>query len=130
MMQKKLAVRDIERIIAARIAIGAMPSEKTKDGIGYWAKIYRELLAMETHGTSDGKPWAEPPLTDEDAKQRPWVMVRDWKSEPWLGPKVLAYVEKDAIDSPEYLDTAGEWWCYARKANAEEITAHTQERTQ
>jgi hypothetical protein len=36
---------------------------------------------MLVHNTTDGLPYVEPPLTDEDARQRPWVMVRDNEAE-------------------------------------------------
>jgi hypothetical protein len=34
--------------------------------------------------------FVEPPLTDEDARQRPWVMVKDDSAHPWHGPRMLA----------------------------------------
>ena len=123
-MQKKLRADNIEACKKAREALHCITDwDCTAEGTGHWADVVRSLKNMAKHGTSDGKPWVEPPLTDEDAKQRPWVMVRDTVSEPWCGPKVLAYVEKDAIGSREYLDTTGVWWDYARKATADEIPA-------
>jgi hypothetical protein len=50
-------------------------------------KVYEQMLA---HNTTDGLPYVEPPLTDEDARARPWVMVRDNEAEPWRGPRALA----------------------------------------
>jgi len=131
MMQKKLRADSIEACKKAREALHRITDwDSTAEGVVYWVGVVASLNAMAKHGTSDGKPWVEPPLTDEDAKERPWVMVRDINCQPWCGPKVLAYVEKDAIDSPEYLDTAGVWWGYARKATADEIAAHTQKEIQ
>jgi hypothetical protein len=131
MMQKKLDETQLASVVAARNAIGVLPAGVLVEGVEYWCDVHKKLNAMAKHGTSDGKPWVEPPLTDEDAKQRPWVMVRDTSSQPWRGPKVLVYVEKNAagpreyldIGPREYLDTAGVWWHYARKAKAEEIPA-------
>ena len=125
-MQTKLDERQLERVVAARNAIGVLPAGVLVEGVNYWCDVHKKLKAKAVHGTSDGRPWVEPPLTDEDAKQRPWVMVRDTASEPWYGPKVLAYVESDAAGLRGYLDTVGIWWHYARKATAEEIAAHTQ----
>jgi hypothetical protein len=123
MMQKKLTAAELDMVINAKSALGLIPWSSMSEGFDYWRSIYEAMQAKEKHGTSDGKPWVEPPLTDEDAKQRPWVMVRDCKCEPWRGPKVLVYVEKNAADSLEFLDALGEWWSYAKKATAEEIAA-------
>jgi hypothetical protein len=128
-MQKKLTKEQWDMCRQARDAIASISWENTERGARFWKSVYDDLIEMQRHGTTDGKPWAEKELTDEDAKQRPWVMVRDSVSEPWRGPKVLAYVEKDAIGFRKHLDTAGAWWGYARKATTEEIPAHTQERT-
>jgi hypothetical protein len=124
MMQKKLTEDQREKCrIAWKSVHEAFRWSESSQGLEYWEGVAEALAGMAEHGTSDGKPWVEPPLTDEDAKERPWVMVRDTSSQPWCGPKVLAYVEKDAAGPREYLDTAGVWWHYARKAKAEEIPA-------
>jgi len=123
-MQKKLRADSIEACKKAREALHCITDwDSTAEGVVYWVGVVASLNAMAKHGTSDGKPWVEPPLTDEDARKRPWVMVRDTASEPWCGPKVLAYVESDAAGLRGYLDTVGIWWHYARKATAEEIPA-------
>ena len=130
-MQKKLRADNIEACKKAREHLHCITDWNcTAEGVSYWVNVVASLKDMAKHGTSDGKPWVEPPLTDEDAKQRPWVMVRDSVSEPWCGPTILAYVNKNAGGSPEYLDTVGVWWGYARKATAEEIPARAQESTQ
>jgi hypothetical protein len=123
MMQKKLTEREMSRVVAAKDALGLVTWSSMSEGFDYWRSIWETLQAKAKHGTSDGKPWVEPPLTDEDAKQRPWVMVRDSSSEPWRGPQVLVYVQKNEADSMEFLDNCGQWWCYAKKATAEEIPA-------
>jgi hypothetical protein len=80
---------------------------------------------MLEHGTTDGLPYVEPPLTDEDARQRPWVMVRDDFSTTWNGPKILVCVTKEKFSfnamSPSLNELNG--WQYARRATAEEIAA-------
>ena len=51
---------------------------------------------MVRHGTIDGKPYVEPVKvpTDEDARSRPWVMVRDIASDAWA-MRQLIYVAGD-----------------------------------
>jgi hypothetical protein len=49
-------------------------------------KVYEQMLH---HNTTDGLPYVEPPLTDEDARQRPWVMVKTMEASPWQGPFIL-----------------------------------------
>jgi hypothetical protein len=53
-------------------------------------ELAEKLLAMLTHNTMDGLPYVEQPLTDEDARDRPWVMVRDREDQPWKGPHRFA----------------------------------------
>ena len=50
---------------------------------------------MVRHGTIDGKPYVEPVKvpTDEDARQRPWVMVRDYQCTQWYPRKLLAVID-------------------------------------
>ena len=50
------------------------------------------LLAtkMLVHNTTDGLPYVEPPLTDEDARARILVMCRDREAADWQGPHVFA----------------------------------------
>jgi hypothetical protein len=123
MMQKKLTAAELDMVVNAKIALGLIPWSSKSEEFDYWLSVYEKLLAMSKHGTSDGKPWVEPELTDEDAKERPWVMVRDNKAQTWCGPKVLVYVDKNATDFPQYLDTTGLWWRLCRKATADEIPA-------
>lgn len=85
-----------------------MQRQLTKDEVGRIAKSYDSLLGfppeldnsatqgcrmvlqdMLRNNTTDGQPYVEPPLTDEDARQRPWVMVRDISHHKWNGPHVL-----------------------------------------
>jgi len=84
------------------------------------------LQDMLTHNTTDGLPYVEPPLTDEDARARPWVMVRDNEDQPWKGPHRFA---AKCVDEyyPYYVfsedkTSAVEFNC-CRRATAEEIAA-------
>jgi hypothetical protein len=94
-----------------------------------WQEIDSVRLAirlMFEQDTTDGLPYVEPPLTDEDARQRPWVMVRDSDGEPWKGPHRFA---AKCVDEyyPYYVfsedkTSAVEFNC-CRRATAEEIAA-------
>jgi hypothetical protein len=88
--------------------------------------LLQTLTRMLINGTTDGRPYVEPPLTDEDARQRPWVMVRDSDGEPWKGPHRFA---AKCVDEyyPYYVfsedkTSAVEFNC-CRRATAEEIAA-------
>jgi hypothetical protein len=83
-------------------------------------KIRRAMWEMVAQGTTDGKPYVDPPLTDEDARQRPWVMVRDNDCQEWKGPRKLAakvgfyYVFNGA-------DLVLTSWRYCRRATLAEL---------
>ena len=83
------------------------------------------LLAtkMLVHNTTDGLPFVESPLTDDDARQRPWVMVRDNEAEPWRGPRALAACcgGDYYTFTPSVCGIIG--FRYARRATAAEIAA-------
>jgi hypothetical protein len=89
------------------------------------AELAEKLLAMLTHNTSDGRPYVEPPLTDEDAKQRPWVMVRQNLQREWTGPCILVCVTKERYSftaaAPDLSET--NTWQECRRATPEEIAA-------
>jgi hypothetical protein len=91
-----------------------------------WDEINSARLAirlMFEQNTTDGLPYVEPPLTDEDARQRPWVMVCDSDAGPWYGPARLAIVSGGLfhiIEMPSNLVTR---WRFARRATPEEIAA-------
>jgi hypothetical protein len=84
-------------------------------------EVYEQMLA---HNTTDGRPYVEPPLTDEDARQRPWVMVRDDETAPWHGPVVFV----DKLPNGRYVcrtrcQKGVNAWFDCRRATAEEIAA-------
>jgi hypothetical protein len=125
-MQKKLTDEEIEKCIAAKVALVAMPDwSLTTHGESGFLEVHKEIEAMISHGTSDGKPWVEPQLTDKDALKRPWVVVRQNESKDWSKPRRLVFVNKEFI-FPFYTETnsggvAG--WRFCRFATAEEIAA-------
>jgi hypothetical protein len=92
------------------------------EGREYWDEIFTKLNERAYHGTTDGKPWVEPELTDEDAKQRPWVMVRDGIDHKWYGPRKLIAVDKKFFAVKPNANAAT-GWDYCRLATPEEIEA-------
>ena len=85
-------------------------------------EVYEQMLA---HNTTDGLPYVEPPLTDEDARQRPWIMVRDADTNPWNGPFVFICKTKErwgfAVTQPDFCELQS--FRYARRATPDEIAA-------
>ncbi len=49
-------------------------------------EMFERFLANDT---TDGLPYVDPPLTDEDARARIWVMIRANEGLPWTGPATL-----------------------------------------
>ena len=87
-------------------------------GEQYWLAVVRQLESMQITGTTDGEDLAE--LTDEDAKERPWVMVRNDSSSQWEGPTRLLAVTDDA---EPYIARRGCFtsWRQCRKATENEL---------
>ena len=91
-------------------------------GAEFYYQFIINLEAMQITGTTDGEELAE--LTDEDAKDRPWVMVREKEMESWIGPRMLLagppktekYVTADRTHG--YLPTH---WEQARRATENEL---------
>jgi hypothetical protein len=89
-------------------------------------ELTEKLLAMLKHNTTDGLPYVEPPLTDEDARARIWVMVRDSDGEQWKGPHRFA---AKCVDEyyPYYVfsedKTSAVEFNYCRRATPAEISA-------
>jgi hypothetical protein len=113
---------------AAEALLSMCKWEKMPEGHDYWDEIHAKLFNVSKHGTTDGKPWVEPELTDEDAKQRPWVMVRDRETSNWIGPKALVaksgyhYVLNGETSPNKELQGVSAWR-FARPATPEEIEA-------
>jgi hypothetical protein len=53
-------------------------------GTEFYNQFISTLDAMQITGTTDGEELAE--LTDEDAKERPWVMCKSDNEISWYGP--------------------------------------------
>jgi hypothetical protein len=129
MTQKKLRNNQAEKIEKlARDLMSAFDWADAPEGVFFWGEVHNRLRNRAEHGTTDGKPWVEPELTDEDAKQRPWVMVRDGYAGGWYGPARLAIVNGGLfhiIEMPSNLVTR---WRFARLATPEEIEAANADR--
>jgi hypothetical protein len=85
-------------------------------------ELAEKLLAMLTHSTTDGLPYVEPSLTDEDARARPWVMVRDTEVQFWKGPRKLA-AKAGRFYVFSFPDDALTSWNFCRRATPAEIAA-------
>jgi hypothetical protein len=93
MKQMKLTTKERQSAEeSAKALLAICEWEKTPEEHDYWDEVHSKLFNIAKHGTNDGKPWVEPELTDEDAKQRIPVMVYDAGQEHWFGPRQLAAV--------------------------------------
>lgn len=104
-----------------RTLLKILERNKTEQWLGggeYWLTVVRQLEAMQTTGTTDGEDLAE--FTDEDAKERPWVMVRHDSSGQWRGPTRLLAVTDDA---EPYIARRGCFtaWRQCRRATENEL---------
>ena len=87
-------------------------------GTDFYVQLIRNIDAMQTTGTTDGEDLAE--LTDEDARERPWVMMRDDSSFHWQGPARLLAVTSKV--SPYIIDHNGYMrWKQCRRATENEL---------
>jgi len=88
-------------------------------------ELTEKLLAMLKHNTTDGLPYVESPLTDEDARARPWVMCRGQDDQEWYGPYVLACKTNEifgfVVALPDFSELT--FWCDCRRATPAEIAA-------
>jgi hypothetical protein len=85
--------------------------------------LQRAIWEMVANSTTDGRPYVEPPLTDEDARQRPWVMVRDDEAHGWHGPRILAARCSSNYYSFTPSKSAIVGFRYCRRATPDEIAA-------
>jgi hypothetical protein len=132
--QRRLTEKQIKSAKDAADAItGIGDWGTTPDGRFFWAYVVESLVNQATNGTNDGKPWIDLELTDEDAKQRPWAMVRDRETGNWIGPKTLVaksgyhYVLNGETSPNKELQGVSAWR-FARLATPEEIEAANAER--
>jgi hypothetical protein len=119
-MQRRLTDGETERIARAYDALFNFPLGLDRPATHDCRMLLQEML---THNTTDGRPYVDPPLTDEDARQRPWVMVRDDESDGWHGPRILAARCSSNYYSFTPSKSAIVGFRYARRATAEEIAS-------
>jgi hypothetical protein len=117
-MQRRLTIDEEEKLRAAWKVLTDLknPWEEI-------SRLQRAIWEMVAESTTNGLRYIEPPLTDEDARQRPWIMVRDNEAEPWRGPRALAACcgGDYYTFTPSACGIIG--FRYARRATSEEIAA-------
>jgi hypothetical protein len=124
MTQRKLDDDLIQRLRAAKDAVMNINWKLTSEGPAFWEDVYNRIRNKVGHGTTDGKPWVEPELTDEDAVQRKSVMCRQRDEYLWGGPFILIRVTSGAMrhiveENPQHVC----FYKHARLATPEEIEA-------
>ena len=80
MSQEKLKDLDILKIKSFQLSLVAYLEWRWFSGETFSInELNDRIVKMVLNGTSDGEPYGEPVRvpTEEDAKSRPWVMVRD-----------------------------------------------------
>jgi hypothetical protein len=123
-MQRRLTIAEDSHLRTAWSVLVRI-ADPCKEILGIQQSIYDMLH----HNTTDGRPYVEPPLTDEDAIKRPLVKVKDNEEDEWGRFVVrLVYVKpqgsyfrftvEDPADDHAVLE-----WKFARRATPEEIAA-------
>jgi hypothetical protein len=118
-MQRRLTPADRQALYAYREATIYLE----QNGISNFSDRISEMLDQNT---TDGLPYVEPPLADEDARQRIWVMIRAGENFPWTGPATLvdclqANKAKFLVVWPDKKSWSS--CMFARRATASEIAA-------
>ena len=121
--QRRLTEKEIKSAKDAADAIAGIGDwDTTPDGRFFWAHVVESLVNQATNGTSDGKPWVEPELTDKDAQGRTFVMAHTNTSYTLYGPFILIRVRsKGAKYVVESLSGDILMYEHARRATAEEM---------
>ena len=121
-MQRRLTDVELKDVSKAEAEIRQL----AVDGlIHFQDPLLQTLTRMLINGTTDGLQYVEPPLTDEDARARPWVMVRDRNDDKWCGPVLLVAATKERFSYLAILPDLSEanGWKFARRATPAEIAA-------
>jgi hypothetical protein len=105
--------------------------QRKLEAVGITASGQKVCEQMLHHNTTDGLPYVEPPLTDEDARQRPWVMGKYSESSFWQGPFILIRERSMGVRYVVENHKNGVVLSYThvRRATAEEIAAAGREVT-
>ncbi len=109
----------------------AEADEWTRKDVKYWDLYEKDWRPRLSQGTAFDPPVMQthyivpidPPLTDQDARDRPWVMVTDETLGLWVGPRTLLAAPPKTVryvvgDSPGVS-----FWKQARRATPAEIEA-------
>jgi hypothetical protein len=89
------------------------------------SRLQRAIWEMVANSTTNGLRYIEPPLTDEDAKQRPWVAVWDERQNNIPNIQRLVHVAEALEYRFSVANSCGSVtrWKNCRRATAEEIAA-------
>lgn len=86
------------------------------DSVPEWALNPKFLVVVveppEEKKEDDIDSWPIP--TDEDARWRPKVMVRDTEDHSWLGSQTLVFVRRNGGESLPFMCSEGAKWRYCR----------------
>jgi hypothetical protein len=110
-----------DEISYARSICGGLLNLKN-GGVGVECAI-SVLDRIIENNTTNGLPYVEPKLTEEDAKNRRLVMVRDRDEYAWHGPQKLVAIEGDYFITSKVDGSGGASWRQCRPATKEEIKA-------
>jgi hypothetical protein len=114
-MQRRLTPADRQALYAYREATIYLE----QNGISNFSDRISEMLDQNT---TDGLPYVEPELTEQDSFSRPWVMCRDREDYDWQGPWVLI----DKLPTGMFVcrtsaQANARLWRKCRRATPEEI---------
>ena len=129
--QIQLTAEQTEQAERAKQSVARLGAwDDMEGGDSYWREVWTRLHYMAKNGTSDGKPYVEPPLTDADACQRIPVMCWDDCMDKACGPFVLIRVRIDIIRTNsripyvvESSDGITKFFCNARRLTPAEQAA-------
>jgi hypothetical protein len=116
-MQRRLTIDEESHLRAAWSVLQKITKPWEEIGM-----LQRAVWEMVANSTTNGLPYVEPPLTDEDARARPWVMVRDTEVQFWKGPRKFA-AKAGQFYVFSFPDDALTSWNHCRRATPEEIAA-------
>jgi hypothetical protein len=129
MQQKltKIQCETLAEIADALLTIFSMC--QLSEGLAYWNEVHNKIAAKAHHGTTDGKPYKTPPLTDKDAKNRVFVMAWNHDQHPDYssGPYKLIDILVNGVYVLRSKDNCSVlMYAYARRATDEEIRQYLQ----
>ena len=122
--QRRLAEQETENAKKAYDSLLGIGSwANTQAGDRFWVQARNYLRSMIEFGTSDGKPYNEPPLSDDYACKRIPIMVRDGDSEQWQGPYVFLSMTDEHYAYQVRNDNEAIPYKFARRLTPDEQSA-------